>query len=565
MTPEQMERYQLFLMEKSGLVFEGRRLRELERAAAVRMIELGLACFDDYYRYLTTRGRGKEELNNLVLSLTVGETQFFRTPDQFAALRKYAIPELVQRRRGESLEMRLLSIGCATGEEPYSLVILLKELLPDFDDWDISVKACDINREFLEAARVGVYSSRKIKLVDPVTRERYFTRQAKNNWRVKDEIKKAVDFVHFNLIDDDYYLLSRGLPFDVILCRNVLIYFNFDTIRSVIDNLYDLIAPEGYLMLGYSETLFRLSEAFQSIHTPEAFFYQKTDSPEVHVSEMRERQKAREREDFLRALGSRPHPLVGGGDLELAVGPDAFSNVVDLRRPGGDGARTRERLWELNELAEAGELEVEYASRREAVPAPEAKVEDKEEVKKPAAVDKALEERLWKEGLEAFSREEFAPARVSFEEILEMDPGSARGNVGMGYILANQAREDEALERAEAAMKRDDLMPELYFLLALIDEKNDEFGLALKNYQRVVMLDPDFAMAHFNLGNLFLRTGKQKDARREFGNVISILERDPENGSLHFSGGLSREALLQFCELQREQLGPKRARGGRGK
>ena len=125
MSSEEAEKYQVFLMEKSGLALEGRRLAEMERAVATRMIEMGLSSFEEYYSYLTSPGNGKKEISNLVLSLTVGETQLFRTPDQFAALRKYVFPELIEKERKADRELRILSAGCATGEEPYSLNILL--------------------------------------------------------------------------------------------------------------------------------------------------------------------------------------------------------------------------------------------------------------------------------------------------------------------------------------------------------------------------------------------------------------------------------------------------------
>src|SRR3972149_4265145 len=156
MTAEEVEKFQAFFMEHSGLVFEGRRIQEMERAIARRMIELGYTSFSDYHEYVGTARKAKDELSDLVLSLTVGETQFFRTPDQFPPLRKSVLPELIERQRRHK-ELRLLCAGCATGEEPYSLNIMLNELIPDLADWNVRIAACDINRDFLAAAREGIY------------------------------------------------------------------------------------------------------------------------------------------------------------------------------------------------------------------------------------------------------------------------------------------------------------------------------------------------------------------------------------------------------------------------
>jgi len=279
MSPEQIEKFQAFFMEKSGLVFEGRRIQEMESAIAQRLITLGISSFDDYYRRLASAPAASEELNHLALTLTVGETHFFRTPDQFAALRKYVLPELIERARPNGQELRLLSAGCATGEEAYTLCMILHELLPDFNAWKITIRACDINREFLAGARDGTYGERRVRLMDPVTRDRFLERRGKNQWAVKDFLARPIEWSHFNLNAEDYSPLSQGELFHLVLCRNVLIYFNLKNLSRVIERLHAIIHPGGYLMLGYSETLFKISEAFQSVHTPEAFFYQKTEKP----------------------------------------------------------------------------------------------------------------------------------------------------------------------------------------------------------------------------------------------------------------------------------------------
>jgi tetratricopeptide (TPR) repeat protein len=153
-----------------------------------------------------------------------------------------------------------------------------------------------------------------------------------------------------------------------------------------------------------------------------------------------------------------------------------------------------------------------------------------------------------------FSEERFEEARKIFEEMVEHNPRSARGHLGLGFLWANRGAEDRSRQHVEEARRYDDLMPEIYFLLARLDEKNGLNDMAVENYRRVILLEPEFAMAHFNLGNLYLKLQRHRDARREFNNTIAILETDPDNRSLKFSGGLSREAVIQFCELQKNQI-----------
>ncbi|MFO8057400.1 MAG: CheR family methyltransferase [bacterium] len=531
MSPREVERFQTLLIERSGLLFEGRRVRELERSIATRMIELGVSSFEEYYSFLSGTDQGEEELNRLVISLTVGETQFFRTPDQFAALRKYILPELLDRKSDEK-KLLFLSAGCSTGEEPYTLAILLRELLSDFDSWKVDIRACDINRDFLEVAREGVYPERKLRLVDPATRQRYFHRIGGNRWQVKDFLKNDVSWFHHNIIADDMARLTDNREAQVLLCRNVLIYFTTEVIQKVIKDFYNRIEKQGYLMLGYSESLFKINDSFQPVHTPEAFLYQKTSRPAVREKRIPEHAGPLERNELLKALGSTPHPRAS-----------ARSNAVaDRQEPGREP------------LQETAAFYPREGRERKAKDRPATSEEDKGLPPAPPAGQEPerMEDELWKEALGHFCQENFEEAGERFERMLEHNPSSARAHLGMGFICANRGEEDMARELARKAWNLDDLMPGTYFLLALLEERSGPPEDAIKDYQRAILLDPDFAMAHFNLAHLYLKLGREKDAAREFSNTVSILERDPDNFSLNFSGGLSREAVISFCRMQLE-------------
>ncbi len=537
MNPRQVEKFQAFFMQNSGLVFEGRRIQEMEKAIARRMIELGFSSFDDYYSHITSQKAGRDEINSLVISLTVGETMFFRTPDQFAALRKYVLPELIEKQAAKDRELNILSAGCATGEETYSLLMLLDELVPDVSSWNIRVVGADINTEYLEAAKQRTYTERKLRLLDPATRRRYFERVSRNSYRINEEQKDRVEWKQFNLNSRDYSPLIRDSLFHLVLCRNVLIYFNIHTIKKVIMRLHDIIKPEGYLMLGYSETLFKISDSFQSLHTPEAFFYQKTGRPAWTAPKLPQKTEPLKRDELLRALGSRPHPrsalkeVVSFREIPARSGGESTEKV-----PGDEGLQTFARTTKgpgQDEITTAAESGVDGLPQKE----PE-----------------ETEDSLWSQALEMFAREDFEGAQKKFERMIEINPCSARAHLGLGFLYANIGSEDRSRRHAEEAMRYDDLMPELYFLLALLDEKNLNYDMAVENYKRVILLAPEFAMAHFNLANLYLKLKRPRDARREFGNTLAILEIDQENSSLKFSGGLSARALMRFCEMQREKI-----------
>jgi len=535
MTEEELGRFQALLMKKSGLVFEGRRLQEMEKAIARRIIELSQSSFEEYYRHLSGARSGDKELDRLVISLTVGETQFFRTPDQFAALRKYVLPELIQKKRSTEKKIKIVSAGCATGEEPYTLCIMLDDLLPDISSWDLDIIACDINKDFLKIARAGEYSERKLRLVDPETREKYFTRKSKNLYEIKDNLRGRVKLKHFNITTRDYSPITEGDRIDLLLCRNVLIYFDMDTIKRTINKFHKTITDDGYLMLGYSETLFKISEEFQSVHTPEAFFYKKTDkavpSPSVDIAES---ETPKKREDFIHMLGSKPHPMAS-------------------KDPAADSLNWFKRAAEaLGRELPADKCEpMPPRKHKSAVPI----FRPSESRDKPAPKPEVIsEEQLWEEAIELFSKEKFEEARSMFERMLELNDCSARAHIGLGFLQANLGVDEQSRKHAEEALRHDDLLPEIYLLLALLEEKNENHEQAIANYQRVLLLSPGFAMAHFNLGNLFLKLKRYKDANREFGNALKAFESGMDNYSIRFSGGLSRDAAIAFCRTQQEYI-----------
>ncbi len=493
-------------MEKSGLLIEDRRIPDLEQAIATRMVSLGVFSFEEYYQLLSESSSHENELDQLIVSLTVGETHFFRTPAQFDALRTCILPDLIRRKESSQKKLRIFSAGCATGEEPYSIVMLIRETFPELENWEIEVIACDINREFLDQARVSLYSERKLKLVSPEIRQRYFTPRGKL-FELCDGIKKQVKFFQFNLTDPDYQRLKSDGHFDVIFCRNVLIYFNEGAVQHVVRKLSEILSEAGYLILGYSETIYQISKEFRSIHTEDTFFYQKLPSEtrpwrEIKVSLPQKRPLARD--EWLRIIGSEPY-----------TGPR-----LDLPRPD--------------------------------LTLPE-----------PAPDRGNGEEKLWEEGMRLFGQEAFEKAHEVFERMLSRNPDSARGHLGMGFILGNRGEDNDARSTCNRVRELDALMPEVYLLQALLDEKNADLKEAVKNYHRVLWLDPEYIIAYFNLGNLYLCMNREEDARRQFKNALGLLEKKDKHFSLCFSGGLSPQALKQICLAQLNLPGTPSQEGSR--
>jgi chemotaxis protein methyltransferase CheR len=269
LTPEEHQKFHDYLILHSGLHFERRNYKVLERGLDSRMSALRINSFSDYFEYLNKNRERRQELQKLLQFLTVGETFFFRYNAHFEALTRVVIPELT--RAGRNRSIRILSAGCSTGEEPYSIAMSLMGALPDWKKRDIKIFATDINSRSLRRAREGVYSSWKIRVTEKSHLERYFYRVGES-YVVNDDVKSLVDFSYLNL------QLSDQLPansFDIIFCRNVMIYFTTATTKKVVDRFAEALNPGGYLFLGHSETLSHISSRFERHILGGGFYYTK--------------------------------------------------------------------------------------------------------------------------------------------------------------------------------------------------------------------------------------------------------------------------------------------------
>jgi chemotaxis protein methyltransferase CheR len=241
-------RFRELVLRSSGMELSEVRRSELERAV-YRMVErAAMSGPSELYEHLSAR-ESAVDLEAFVAELTIGETYFFRHKPQFEALEHEILPDLIARRARER-RLRVWSAGCATGEEPYSLAILLDRVLPDRQSWNVMILGTDINRGSLERAQRGWYRPWSFRGVDPAIEARYFTRSG-SDYRIRPEISHMVTFSYLNLVEDAYPTLATNTQsMDLILCRNVLIYFGQGTIGRVLGRLYDSLCENGWLVSG---------------------------------------------------------------------------------------------------------------------------------------------------------------------------------------------------------------------------------------------------------------------------------------------------------------------------
>jgi chemotaxis protein methyltransferase CheR len=489
--------YQMFrdyLVTFSGLNFERRNIKALERGLASRMTALKIGSYLDYFDYLIQHRESRQEMQKLLQFLTIGETYFFRYPSQFAALRKVVATELASKK---NKRLRIWSAGCSTGEEPYSLAMTVISSLPDWRKWDIRILGTDINDRSLRRAREGTYGSWSMRGMEQGHLDRFFTKVGEK-YAVSQEVRNLVDFSHLNLQTDEFPTRDGACrDLDVIFCRNVMIYFAQETTKQIVDRLTDCLNPGGYLFLGHSETLAQISSRFDRHSQEGGFYYRKKSGsslPQRH--------------------GPKPAPAAKPAKLPVAGVAAHQGRAVPESQPGQ--------------------------------PAPAAVKEAPR-----AAIDV---EALYRKAQIQFDAENFSEASRLLHEVTGEEPDHVGALVLQGFIAANRGLYEEALAVCDLVLGLNDLRPEVYFLKGLVLEMMDKPTNAVEEYRKAILLQMDFVMPRHNLGRLLFRLGKEKDGVRELRNCMKILLKLRTESLVPYSGGVTREVFLDQLHNELENV-----------
>jgi chemotaxis protein methyltransferase CheR len=407
----------------AGLVFDESRRDSLSYSLGERLGASGCADVDGYLALLRSP-RGSDEMQLLLNEVTIQETHFFRNPPQFRALRQHVLPALVKEAAKGNRKIRVWSAGCSTGEEPYSIAMLLREQLPLLDGWDVQVIATDLSTRALDAARAGRYGARAVSVADPTDVARWFIRDG-NEHVVRPEVRELVTFRHHNLVVEPPPL-DPGDSFDLILCRNVTIYFSRDTTRALMTRLHESIREGGYLFLGHSETLWQVNDQFRLVTLGDAFVYRRQAEDATPADRRTVLPDRRTGDDGLPDTGERRVTKI-----------DRRSSVWEaLTKPRTLSFTPRERLNPPDELqAESTATLVAEADAMETVRA-------------------------------ALRSGAYAQAAEAAEVLSEAEPMRADAHYLRGMALANLGRDSDALVALRKAVYVDPKAGFAHFLLA---------------------------------------------------------------------------------------------------
>ncbi|WP_303722613.1 protein-glutamate O-methyltransferase CheR [Malonomonas rubra] len=272
MSDDEFRQIRDFVYDHCGLFFDIESKYMLEKRLNKRLVEMHLSSFKDYYYQLRYSRDREDELSTVIDLLTTNETYFFRENFQLKTFIDEILPEVMEKKRGSGdRSLRIWSAGCSSGEEPYTLAMLMLQN-PELRRWNVEIIGTDISKQVLSLAREGVYGKNSFRGTDQYYIDRYFV-EAQGKLRISDQVKKLVTISHLNLLDHRRVSLLGKM--DAIFCRNVIIYFDLEAKKKVISCLYDQLNSSGFLLLGHSESLINISTDFDLRHFTHDMVYQR--------------------------------------------------------------------------------------------------------------------------------------------------------------------------------------------------------------------------------------------------------------------------------------------------
>ncbi|MBU43760.1 MAG: hypothetical protein CMN76_11110 [Spirochaetaceae bacterium] len=265
---EQFQRFARLIHEKAHIHLKDHKITLLSNRLRKRLRALKLASYDDYFRYINDEATAKQEMVHFLEAVTTNESYFWRTTQNFEALKKHVLPELVKAYRGSRL--KFWSAGCSTGEEPYNLAIEIVESMKSLGHFEWELLGSDISNRVVDFARAGIYSGRKIERIPENILRRYFRKlDDQDAYQVRQDLREKIKFDTENLFEANH----PGQH--CIFCRNVMIYFNRQDQEKLVNRFYDMLVDGGYLFIGHAESLQMLDTGFKTRPTEEGVLYQK--------------------------------------------------------------------------------------------------------------------------------------------------------------------------------------------------------------------------------------------------------------------------------------------------
>lgn len=503
MTPSsisEVQRFNAVLVRRLGLAFDESKLLFLSQVLQRQVDSTGESC-DRYLERLEGDGDAEDELRRLGQELTVSETYFFRNIEQFNALEQLVLPARINA-RGADRRISLLSAGCASGEEPYSLAIVAQQVCPR--GWNVTVRAADINAGVLDKARKGRYSPWALRET-PAEKQRTWFHPVGREFQLLPTLLDAVRFDQRNLAAEDPELWQPE-AYDIVFCRNVLMYFSPEQARALVHRITRSLVPGGYLFLGHAETLRGLSSDFHLCHTHQTFYY---------------RRKAR------------------------ISAPQQYTPELPMQRGAPSTRLPPDWTAAWLETVERASSRIEALATT--TPLLSTRTSDLTPAQTPHVTSSLA--------LQLLEEERFSEALEVLQALPEDQPADPDSLLLRAVLLTHCGQFVAAEQACIELLARDELSSGAHYLLALCREGQCDVQGAVDHDQNAIYLDPSFAMPRLHLGLLARRSKDDESARRELSQALNLLQREDAARVVFFGGGFNREALVALCRAELRAAG----------
>ncbi|ACK64848.1 MCP methyltransferase, CheR-type with Tpr repeats [Rippkaea orientalis PCC 8801] len=518
-TSQLREAFLGLISQKTGLEIRKQNQDVLQENILARTQTLKLHTVEDYYHLLTSETvQSQKEWKQLITLLTNNESYFFRDLGQFKLLRNTILPELIERNQRTKI-LRICSAGCSTGPEPYSLAILLKELIPNWQQWNLFILGVDLSQDALEIAKTACYSSWSFRKVDYSIQDKYFNKIGEQYY-LNDEIKKMLTFKQCNLVQDPFWESSYGLSnMDLIICRNVFIYFSQPTIAKILDKFYYCLQPLGYLMTGHAEITSNNDtiKKFQSKLFPESVIYQKVKNKvgsELSINSSSEVEKITQNKCQVEKLQNQLN-----NSLLNSANKDSKKIAIYTKQDGEKNKFSYKILTTTKENISQ-------------------------------AIEEVNEIDLLEEVKQLIEQKNYSFSIKKLHKILEKYPNSFAANYLMAEIYANLGKYEEAIDYCHQATTIDSLAVTPHHLLVQIAEERGELEEAKRLLRKIIYLEPYSVAAYLNLANIYQQTNHQEKAQKTRKNALKVLQKlSPDTTIPELGNKTVQDCIIEITNL----------------
>jgi len=492
-----------YLHENLGLHYNDNQEKELYKKLSVASKGFNFDDTDNFIDWIITQKLSKNKIEKLASFLTIGETYFFREKKTLDYLEKVYLPELIKKRTGINQKLKIWIAGCSSGEEPYTLAIILSRIVPDIERWDIKIMATDINPSFIKKAKAGIYTKWSFRGLSESIKSRYFEKLDKGQYRINESIRKMVNFSFINIATDLYPAPNNKTEnVDVILCRNVLIYFSAKGIEKVTSKFYKSLVEKGVLVVSLVEVSTLICNKFNAISYNGATIYKK------------EKRTATVRDIEIKST-------------KLPANIDNLSKL-DSKLP--QYKKTALKKIQEPELVES----VSIVTQKQATV-----IKIKEQIVIPS----------YKEIFILFKNGRFEEVEKHIENVLNSNRIEKTAYIILlAQIKVNTGNNEIAEKLCLDAIKLDKINIEAHYLLATIYSEQERMSDAIKSLQKTLFLDPNFVLGHFLLANIYLNNGDKSVSCKHFENAIKSLKKYNKNEIINEFDGLTVQNLTKMIE-----------------